>query len=469
MMKRMWDWLSLAAERAREWRAGAEPGDLVRLVQAEVFQSDAEFQQWHKPAGADCGNAAKSPALPGSAKSSNTSGGGGSGGAGALVDYLFTTPEVAHEPQEVFPRLRWGGQLVFVSPDGAEVADLASKYRDRRGFVLEREPARVCPRRLGLRMPFLSRPAHYFAARKVLLVQPGQMTDRFTYDVRLIKAPPEHGGHAVLKQIPEFDAVVARLHERLPEATMDVILKGARKLVDKVFPVFLTREAAFLSILKRDLPAPYNERVPKIIDLQKDGNGFVKRLYLQWLRNGGEPLTQMQFARQSAELLRVLHEHAGVIHLDLRLDNFVITRKGVGFVDFGSAVRVGEDLNQNPMLRTLFAEMMTTSQIQRDLGKMVRRGKVTSRMLVDSHQRVDKAVDLFYLALQMSDPHGNPDFADLIRYDPQSPEARRLAQLTHEILKPLDPENPPYQSAADIVAALELIQATMGKKEEVAA
>jgi hypothetical protein len=267
----------------------------------------------------------------------------------------------------------------------------------------------------------------------------------------------------VLKQIPEFDAVIGRLRHRLPEASLETITKGARKLVDKVFPVFLTREAAFLNILKRDLPAPFNERVPQVIDLQKDGQGFVRKLYLQWLRNGRDvPLTQLEFARQSAELLEAFHDKASVIHLDLRLDNFVITEAGVGFVDLGSAVRVGENLAESPMLRTLFDEMMQTSQIQRDLGKMMRGGKVTSRMIVDSHEKVDKAVDLFYLALQMNDPHSNPDFAELVDHDPQSPEAALLRKLTVEILKPKDPENPPFRSASDIVRAITRIEQSLG-------
>jgi len=37
------------------------------------------------------------------------------------------------------------------------------------------------------------------------------------------------------------------------------------------------------------------------------------------------PIEQIEFARQSADLLRALHDDARVMHLDLRLDNFVIT------------------------------------------------------------------------------------------------------------------------------------------------
>ena len=186
----------------------------------------------------------------------------------------------------------------------------------------------------------------------------------------------------------------------------------------------------------------------------KDKRGLVRRMDLNWLRNGGRKLTQLEFARQSTDLLRALHDVAQIIHLDLRLDNFVITEHGVGFVDFGSAVRVGEDLSESQMLTTLFEEMMQTSSIQRMLGKMKKAGKVTSRVITASHGKVDKAVDLFYLAVQFNQPHKNPDFKDLVAHDPQSPQARALEQLTDQILRPADPDNPPYRSVNDVLQAL---------------
>ena len=99
-----------------------------------------------------------------------------------------------------------------------------------------------------------------------------------------------------------------------------------------------------------------------------------------------------------------------VIHLDLRLDNFVITPQGVGFVDFGSAVRVGEAFPEASLLSNLFGEMMRTSQIQRMLGKMSESGQITSEEIRAGYHRVDKAVDFFYLAVQINNPHANPDF-----------------------------------------------------------
>src|SRR6185295_5844733 len=99
-----------------------------------------------------------------------------------------------------------------------------------------------------------------------------------------------------------------------------------------------------------------------------------------------------------------------------RLDNVVITEHGVSFVDFGSAVRVGEEFPEASLLFNLFDEMMRTSQIQRMLGKMTQRGEVTSEHIVASHQRVDKAVDFFYLAVQINAPLANPDFRGLVEF-----------------------------------------------------
>jgi serine/threonine protein kinase len=172
----------------------------------------------------------------------------------------------------------------------------------------------------------------------------------------------------------------------------------------------------------------------------------------------------MEFARQSADLLRAIHDIAGVIHLDLRLDNFVITPEGVGFVDFGSAVRVNENLAENPLLENLFEELMHTSQIQRMLQKMTFSGAVTSSAVGRGLQKIDKAVDFFYLALQFNSPHSNPDLAGLILYDPESRDAKDLARLTEMILRPPDPANPPFRSAKDILHGIERIMLRLDKR-----
>src|SRR5690606_25379666 len=105
---------------------------------------------------------------------------------------------------------------------------------------------------------------------------------------RLMRRSEGDSEYVVMKQIPDYDYVFWRLRERFPDLAMDEVSDRARKLVDRVFPVFLTREAAFLRILQRDLQSPYRERVPALVDMEKDRNGFVRRIYLKWLRNGGK-------------------------------------------------------------------------------------------------------------------------------------------------------------------------------------
>lgn len=420
----------------RPWRPrGGDASSLVPTVIEHFARTDNEYKRIH-PRTAELGTR-----RPG------------------LVDFLFADNASGHVPEQVFDRMRWGGVFVYVTHSAQDAAIAAQPFRAGRGFVIEREPTWIRAGDAGLFRR--SRRAYFFVARKVDLILAGQTTDRFTYHVYLTKRPGSDHGWAVCKEIPDTDKVISRLRERFPDATEEMIAKNARKLVEKIFPVFLTREAAFLRILQRDLPEAYRNRVPQLYDYEKDANGFVKRMHIQWLRNGGWPLTQIEFAKQSATLLEAFHERAGIMHLDLRLDNFVITENGVGFVDFGSAVRIGEDLTQSPMLERLFDEMMTTSQIQRDLGRMKKTGRVTSRLFVDCHEKVDKAVDLFYLAMQMNDPHGNPDFVDLVDFHRGSEEARLLATLTREILQPADPQNPTHRTATDILAGIERVEAEL--------
>jgi serine/threonine protein kinase len=188
-----------------------------------------------------------------------------------------------------------------------------------------------------------------------------------------------------------------------------------------------------------------------VVDVEKDSKGYVRRLRTTWLRNGGKPLTQLEFAKQSAELLHVLHDRIGIIHLDLRMDNMVVTERGVAFVDFGSAVRVNENIHGNAVLSTLFGELMRTSQIQRMMDKMATTGSLTSHVIREAHQKVDKSVDVFYLAVQISQPIGNPDLRELVKYDKYSPEAVELARLNNDILRPADPKHPRYRTAHDVL------------------
>jgi hypothetical protein len=375
-------------------------------------------------------------------------------GAGACYCLAATAPETAI-PQKVFERLRWGGQFVFDTASARQAEALSGEFA-RNGFDIELPPTSYSEPREGWRKLLPARRRWCFVARKTHLVLPGETTDRFTYSVHL-----QHnsgGEYIVCKQVPTVESVTARLRRRWTEASDELIEKRARKFMQVIFPTFLTREAAMLRILKRDLPEPFARRVPHLIDMEQDERGFVHTLRMNWLRSATRPITHLDFAHQSAELLSAIHDRAGIIHLDLRLDNFVITDEGVSFVDFGSSVRVGEELGRNPLLGALFDDLLRTSQIQHMLQKLTLSGHVTSQIIQSAHRKVDKAVDFFYLAVQFSAPHGNPDLKDLILYDPGSAEARAITQLTESVLKPTVASDPPFKSAQDIVHGLDRVK-----------
>lgn len=406
---------------------------LQEALQRQVFEEDHEYQVFGKPEMEH-------------------------GHAPNMVNYWFATSGQATKPEEIFDHLHWGGVYVYLCDNPKEAVSVQQAFHDKGGFVVEQPITPIGTKILGFTLPGLSKKGYYFMARKMLLIPPGSTTERFTYHVQLARNDDAEFGHVVLKEVPSLDNVVWRLKEKHPQVDHEIILKRARKLVDSVFPVFLTRETAILNLLQRDMPEDYRHRIPKVVGYEKDKRGFVRRLYLNWMRHGGKPMSQIEFAMQAADLLRTLHDHGGMIHLDLRLDNIVISDGQVGFVDFGSAVRVGEDLTESPMLTSLFEEMMRTSQIQRLLGKWKDTGRVTSRVISDQHQRVDKAIDFFYLAVQMNRPHHNPEFVDQIRYHKETLEAQQINNLTGSILRPEDPHRPMFRSASDILKGLNKIE-----------
>jgi hypothetical protein len=97
---------------------------------------------------------------------------------------------------------------------------------------------------------------------------------------------------------------------------------------------------------------------------------------------------------------------------------------------------------------------MKTSHIQRMLDQMTISGHVTAEHFCNSRGRVDKSVDVFYLAVQFNSPHDNPDLKELIDFKPGSDEAQRLSRLTKEILTPENPTSPTIRTARDVLLAL---------------
>ena len=374
-------------------------------------------------------------------------------------DFIFAESNETSDPAPIFDQLRWGGQFTFLSGDAEEVKNLATRY-ERNKFDIAHQPSFVRAPMFGLNLPGLGRKVHFFTARKTQLIRPGEITDRFTYQVELAQ---QGGEYVVEKTVPNLDITIKRLEQRFPEEDPKALEKHATKLIDKIFPVFLTREAAFLKLLRKHMPDAFKNRIPKEVGLEKDDKGMVRSLKLNWLRKRTEPITQLEFAEQAAELLHHLHTSAKIIHLDLRLDNIVVTDGGVGFVDFGSAARVNEDIAANPFLDSLFREMMKTSQIQRMLTRMTDSGLVTNESLTSSHHKVDKGVDLFYLAVQMADPQTNPDIKELVVVDETSDEYRLIKELTEQVLRPQNPVQPRYTSALELLESLQHIRKQLGR------
>jgi len=371
-------------------------------------------------------------------------------------DFIFVDSLSDADPDALFPRLRWGGQVVFTASRRRDVFEVARRFESR-GYIVSRKPAVLRRSFMGLFIPFVSSSIHYVMFRKVQLIPAREVSERFTYHVQLVQA--QDGSMIVQKEVPSIARVVARLRHRFPDMPEERLVTRARKFTEKIFPLFLTREAALLKILHKSLPPEYAARVPQAIHFVRDARGYVSKLWMNWLRVGGAPITQMAFAEQSADLLRALHEQAKVIHLDLRPDNLVIARDfGVGFVDFGSAVRIGEDLSENPLLHTVFEELMRTSEIQRMMGRMRDSGLLTSPIIDRGFQKVDPSVDLFYLALQFNAPQANPDLAGLVQFDATSEPAKRLKLMTDEVLRPANPAKPTYCSAADLLKGVRALR-----------
>ncbi len=381
------------------------------------------------------------------------------------VDYHFAGPGDLRMPDQVFDRLRWGGQFVFVSTDPDDVNFTAKPFHARQEFIVECEPTHFTD---GPPIPGLRKDYWYFIARKTHLIHVGEFSNRFTYDVRLEPHPIAEGDYVVRKRVPTVEMMERRLNLRHPNLDMDDIRKRAMSFTNKIFPMFLTREVGILKVVEKYLPEDLRGSFPRVIDLKKNERGYVSNFSMTWLRNGsgGKPITQVEFCKQACHLLRDLHDTVNVIHLDLRPDNMVITERGVGFIDLGSSVRVGEDLSRSKMLMKMFEQVMISSGIQKVLGQMCDSGLVTSRYIRNGYRKVDKAVDLFFLMLQMTKPLSNPDFKGLVQFDPAGESSLLVNALAARVLKPKDPNHPEYQTAQQVYQSLLDIERHLKAKSE---
>lgn len=381
---------------------------------------------------------------------------GAAEGLRELPDYIFATPADDHDPQRIFERLRWGGTFVYAAPEAEDVRQTAANFAQC-GFSVELPTDSLLD---GWRFwPLIRKKVYYFAARKVLHVPKGGVTDRFTFEVELsVCREIHHGRHVVTKRIPSVEWVANRIRRRNPEVPQDQIEKRASVLIRNILPIFLTREVAMMRRLQERLPSSCRSRVPRCIHYEQDERGYVRLLQVNWLRNGGRPLSQLEFASQSMELLDAVHRKAGVAHLDLRLDNMVITPEGVGFIDFGNSVHDDENIEASPTLNRVFSELMRTTQVHRAMHRAIQTGHVTAPYFKDALYKPHKAVDLFYMVLQFNTPHENPDLRDFIRYTPNSKEDYELSRLSRRLFAPENLERGKVYTAAHVLNGLQTLQ-----------
>lgn len=379
-----------------------------------------------------------------------------SNGGGELPDFIFATSRDEHDPNCIFPRLRWGGMFVYAAESPNEVKAIARRFAEF-GFVLEKPDQTLAD---GWKFwPLIRRHVHYFGARKVLHVPKGGLTDRFTFEVELSVCHEVHKGkHVVTKRIPSVEWVANRLRRRNPDFLENEVQKRAQGLIRNILPIFLTREVALMRRLQEYLPPNYRRRVPHCVHFEQDERGYVNLLQVNWLRNGGEPISQLEFAIQSMDLLAAVHHKAGVAHLDLRMDNMVITPDGVGFIDFGNSVHDAEDIAGSPTLSRIFSELMRTTTVHKTMHRAIQTGHVTAPYFIDGLYKPTKPVDLFYLVFQFNTPHDNPDLKDLILYEANSKEDYELSRLARRLFAPesLDPGK--TYTAQHVYNALRTIQ-----------
>ncbi len=252
--------IALAAPRAiaddrPEWSAPAP--SLMDRVRAHILATDPEFLRYGSP------RPAAQHVAP--------------------ADFIYATEEPLPNPDAVFGKLRWGGQYVYATRSASKIEALPKRFKDR-GFEIVEEGGCLRRRVFGFPVPFFANKVHYFVARKVHLTLPREVSERFTYHLKLVHHNSGPDGYVVLKEVPSIERVASRLRHKFPDASAELIEKRARKFTEKIFPLFLTREAAMLKILDRDLPKEFGGRVPHVIELEQDGRGYVRRLWMNWLR-----------------------------------------------------------------------------------------------------------------------------------------------------------------------------------------
>ena len=117
-----------------------------------------------------------------------------------MVDLRLAGLGEPKQPDEIFDRLRWGGLFACVDSNPERVGKIMQQYDGRHGFVLEQGFDELWGGPMGLRIPGITPRAFCFVARKTHLVPPGQVTDRFTFDVKLEADDSQDTGYGVRKR-----------------------------------------------------------------------------------------------------------------------------------------------------------------------------------------------------------------------------------------------------------------------------
>ncbi|MDX1563938.1 MAG: hypothetical protein R3236_00970 [Phycisphaeraceae bacterium] len=364
------------------------------------------------------------------------------------TDYLLIDPDQPCSAKQIFDRLRWGGQALWIDPDPIGIEEVLRDLEEYEEFVVERNLEAVETEQGQ---------AWCFALRKVRLDWGDDHDYRFTFEVELVWDEDARQYH-VRKSVPEEDLLLQRIQQLHPELDEAKLKQRAEWLGQSFLPIILRREARTMKALREALPETWQGRVPQVFHVEKLEGGRAESVTMQWLRNGpsGKPRGHLAFVRQIADLLSHIHA-AGFLHLDLRPDNTVLMPEGVGFVDFGSAYRTNEQKANSEAVTKIYRQVAQGSEVQKKLGQLIEQKLVTNPVLCKAHGQMHEGVDLFSLALQLNHPLVNPAFEGLVDYDPDSPETKALCELSDRILKPDPHLAPPIGSVAEVCVRLDQI------------
>ncbi len=353
--------------------------------------------------------------------------------------------------------LTWGGVLWLAGSRAREVDAAVARVLQDPDLTLD-QPTRSIPSagRKSVRFGASVRRTGQHAAWQAA---------RMTYQVDLVgwSGDGAIAGLAVRKQVPALESVAQRLQALDPALSARQAEATALGLVRKGMPLMLSREAAFLKILHRRLPAEVDAGdgridprlvIPRVLDLTHDDAGLVQSFTMTWLRQGRpRPLALLDFVAGAARMTAALHR-IGVLHLDLRLDNLVVTPDGVGVIDFGSSVRQGEDLSAHRIVGKTLGQALSASQLATELRDMQAARRVTAPLVLDSVGKATPEADVAALTLQMTRVDEHPVLSHLVHVDRDAADYRRLARLRRDILRPDGAASPILRTAHDLARAV---------------